>query len=102
MLNMKKIVLSTLVAVPFVVGSVSAVADDNHIERQMYQDKNYQSVITKARQTLEAKGYQVIEIEADDYRFQPALSVEAIKNGQEYDIKLSYPNLKVLKEKIDN
>lgn len=100
MLNLKKTAIASLLAVPFLAVNLSAVADDR-IESQVYADPNYQSVVAKAKQTLEAKGYQVVEIEADDYRRKPALSVEAYKNGQEYDIKLSYPKLDILKEKVD-
>lgn len=43
-----------------------------------------------------------MDIDADDYRGQPALEVEASKGNQEYDIKLAYPSLKILKEKLDD
>lgn len=101
MLNLKNLVIASVVAVV----SVSAVAGndmDDHIEAQIYQDKNYQTVKQQAIANLTKQGYQVVEIEADDYRLKPALSVEAYKDGQEYDIKLSYPDLAVLKHKLDN
>lgn len=107
-LNLKKLGIASLMALPFAVASVSAVADndfddqiENRIEAKIYQDKNYPAVKKQAIAKLEKQGYQVVDIEADDYRFKPALSVEAYKNGVEYDIKLSYPDLAVLKEKID-
>lgn len=99
--NLKNLVVASLVALV----SVSVVADndfDDRIEAKVYQDKSYQTVKQKAIEKLEQEGYQVVEIEADSYRFKPALSIEAYKNGQEYDIKLSYPDLVVLKHKLDN
>lgn len=50
---------------------------------------------------LEQRGYQVRDIEADDHWGKPVLEADAYKNGQEYDIVLSYPDLKIIKEKVD-
>lgn len=50
---------------------------------------------------LEQRGYRVHDIDADDYRGRPVLDVEAYKGGREYDIKLSYPDLRIIKERID-
>ncbi len=50
---------------------------------------------------LEQRGYRVHDIDADDYRGRPVLEVEAYKGGREYDIKLSYPDLRIIKERID-
>lgn len=101
MLNLKNLVLASLVAML----SVSAVADNDvsdRIETNIYQDKNFETVKQQAIAKLTKQGYEVADIDADDYRFKPALSVEAYKNGQEYDIKLSYPDLMVLKEKLED
>ena len=51
---------------------------------------------------LEKRGYRVYKIEADDHRGRPAFDVDAYKGNVEYDIKLSYPDLRILKEKIDD
>ena len=40
-------------------------------------------------------------VEADSRRGQPVLDIEAFKDGREYDIVLSYPDLKIIKERID-
>jgi hypothetical periplasmic protein len=50
---------------------------------------------------LEQRGYQVHDVEADSRRGQPVLDIEAFKDGREYDIVLSYPDLKIIKERID-
>ncbi|WP_315043564.1 PepSY domain-containing protein [Faucicola mancuniensis] len=97
-----KSVIATLAVLPVLFTSVSAMAGDDMIERQVYQDKNYPAVQQKAVNMLRQRGYQVVDVEADDHFFKPALSVEAYKNNQEYDIKLSYPDLKILSERIDD
>lgn len=71
------------------------------IERQVESDPNYQANVAKAVKMLEARGYQVHDVDADDHLGKPALDVEAFKNNREYDIKLSYPDLKIIYEKID-
>ena len=50
---------------------------------------------------LEQRGYQVHEIDPDDHWGKPVLEIEAYKNGREYDIILSYPDLKIIRETID-
>ena len=37
----------------------------------------------------------------DDHWGKPVLEIEAYKNGREYDIILSYPDLKIIRETID-
>ena len=55
----------------------------------------------KAVKMLEQRGYQVHDVDADSRRGQPVLEVEAFKDGREYNIVLSYPDLKIIKERID-
>ncbi|ELA09071.1 hypothetical protein MOMA_01640 [Moraxella macacae 0408225] len=101
----KKIALVALLALPF--GIAYADLNDRHdsmddqIETQIYQDKNFNTIKQKAIEMLQQKGYRVADIDADDYRGKPSLSIEAYKNGQEYDIEMLYPSLKIVKEKID-
>lgn len=96
-LNFKQLAAASLVALT----SVSAIAGndaDDRIEATIIQDKNYPTLKQQAITKLQNKGYQVIEIDADTHFSKPALSVEAYKGGQEYDIKLAYPSLDILKE----
>lgn len=81
-------------------GATTAYADD-HIERQMYQDKDYATNVQKAQTLLQQKGYTAIEIDADEHRGKPALDIEAYKGNVKYDIKMSYPSLTILKERPD-
>lgn len=92
---MKKMMLATLL-----VASGAALADD-YIEQQMMSDSQFSQKRQQAIAKLEAKGYHVIEIDADDYRGRPVFEVDAVKDRQEYDIKLSYPDLEILVEKRD-
>ena len=81
---------------------------EDRIEHGVRTDANYQANVEKAIKMLEAKGYSVKKVKADTYKPkrlgkpQPALEVEAYKNHVEYDIKLSYPELRILKERVDN
>ena len=93
---MKKFVFTALIA----AAAASSFADDR-IERQGYNDANFAQNRAKAVQMLEQRGYQVRNIEADDHWGKPVLEADAYKNGQEYDIVLSYPDLKIIKEKVD-
>ena len=79
----------------------TAFAND-YIEQQIYSDKNFEQNRAKAVRMLEQRGYQVHDIEADDKWGKPVLEVEAYKNGREYDITLSYPSLKIIREKLDD
>lgn len=74
---------------------------DDRIEAQVYQDMNFDKNVQKAIEILTKKGYQVGDIEADAYRGKPALDIEAYKNNAKYDIKMSYPDLNILKEVRD-
>ncbi|MDO4641644.1 MAG: PepSY domain-containing protein [Neisseria sp.] len=94
---MKKWLLtSTLIAL-----STSAFAGDDRIEQKIYQDPAFEQNRAKAVKLLESRGYRITDIEADDYMGKPAFDVEAYKGRDEYDIKLSYPDLRILKEKLD-
>ena len=81
--------------------STAAVANDK-IERQITQDKHYPAVKQKAVNMLMKRGYRVTDIDADDHHGKPALDIDATKNNKKYDIKLSYPSLKIIKLKLDD
>ena len=93
---MKKFLLTAIV----VLSAATAGASD-YIEHKIYSDKNFEQNRDKAVKILEQRGYQVHDVEADSRRGQPVLDIEAFKDGREYDIVLSYPDLKIIKERID-
>ena len=75
--------------------------DDDYIEHQIYSDPSFEQKRAQVMRILERRGYQVHEIEADDRRGRPVLKAEAFKNGREYDIIFSWPDLKIISEHID-
>ena len=93
---MKKFLITAIIA----LSAASASAND-YIEHQIYSDKNFEQNRAKAVRMLEQPGYQVHEIEPDDHRGKPVLAIAAYTNGREYDIILSYPDLKIIRETID-
>jgi hypothetical periplasmic protein len=75
--------------------------DDDYIEHQIYSDPSFEQKRAQVMRILERRGYQVHEIEADDRRGRPVLKAEAFKNGREYDIIFSWPDLRIISERID-
>ena len=75
--------------------------DDDYIEHQIYNDPSFEKKHAQAMRILEQRGYIVHEIEADDHIGRPVLKAEAFKNGREYDIVFSWPDLHIISERID-
>jgi hypothetical periplasmic protein len=75
--------------------------DDDYIEHQIYSDPSFEQKRAQVMRILERRGYQVHEIEADDRRGRPVLKAEAFKNGREYDIVFTWPDLRIISERID-
>ena len=75
--------------------------DDDYIEYQIYSDPSFEQKRAQVMRILERRGYQVHEIEADDRRGRPVLKAEAFKDGREYDIVFSWPDLQSISERID-
>lgn len=103
---MMKLFTAALLSLSLALTGV-ANADDDYdrddvIEQQIYADAQFESKKQQAIAILKKRGYQVTQVEADEYRGQKALDIEAYKNGQEYNIKMAYPSLKVLREKRDD
>ncbi len=83
------------------IGGTAAYAGDDWIEHKAYQDPNFDSTLQKAEQILTQKGYTIADMEVDGRFGKPVLEVEAYKNYQEYNIVMSYPDLKILSERRD-
>ena len=75
--------------------------DDDYIEYQIYSDPSFEQKRAQVMRILERRGYQVHEIEADDRRGRPVLKAEALKDGRQYDIVFSWPDLQIISERID-
>lgn len=98
-----KILLTSLtIATATLTTTAHAFDFDDRIEMSVYQDTNYETNVAKAVKMLEQKGYTVESVEPDTHRGKPTLSVEAYKNYAEYEIELSYPELRIIKEKRDD
>ena len=69
---------------------------EDKIKKSIYSDSNFESIKSKAKSKLEAMGYKIDEIKADDYKKQAVLEVDADRGGKEYEIRLSYPDLQIL------
>lgn len=97
------IVLMALISLIITVMSVPSYANqDDFIRQQIRQDKDYDTNVAKARSMLQARsGYQVKDIKADAQNGQKFLDVEAYKGAVRYDIQLTYPELKIFKEKAN-
>lgn len=74
---------------------------DDKIKKSVYEDNNFESIKQQAIQKLTNMGYQVEDIDVDDYRQKPVLEIEAERGSQDYDIKLSYPDLQIIKIEDD-
>ena len=94
---MKKFLITAIIA----LSAASASANDYIEHQKIYSDKNFEQNRAKAVRMLEQRGYQVHEVDPDDHWGKPVLEIEAYKNGREYDIILSYPDLKIIRETID-
>lgn len=97
---MKKLALVSLVAVAAMGGAGIALADD-HLERAVVTDSNYLKNRNKVIAIANQRGYQVIDVDVDDYMGRPVLEVEGVKNNQKYDLIFEYPSLRLLVEKLD-
>ena len=93
---MKKLLLTAIVAL-----SAAVAGANDYIEHQIYSDPSFEQKRAQVMRILERRGYQVHEIEADDRRGRPVLKAEAFRNGREYDIVFSWPDLRIISERID-
>ena len=75
--------------------------DDDYIEYKIYSDPSFEQKRAQVMRILEQRGYIVHEIESDDHIGRPVLKAEGFKNGHEYDIIFSWPDLKIISEHID-
>ena len=57
---------------------------------------SYNRVSQRLRQDLRRKGYQVIDIKSDNYRGNRAITAYAKKSNQTYELKYTYPSLKLI------
>ncbi len=100
-MKLKAMLLAVSVVMVGAIGGGVAYAGDDWIEYKTYQDPNFDSVLKTAEQTLIQKGYTIADIDVEGHFGKPVLEVEAYKDYQEYDIVMSYPDLKIISEHRD-
>ena len=61
-----------------------------------YGNTDYKRVSQTLRNDLRRKGYQVLDIRSDNYRGNRAITTIARKNNQTYELKYSYPDLRLI------
>ena len=61
-----------------------------------YGNADYNRISQKLRTDLRRKGYQVMDIKSDNYRGNRAITAYAKKNNQAYELKYTYPDLKLI------
>ena len=61
-----------------------------------YSNANYNRVSQQLRNDLRRKGYQVMDIKSDSYRGNRSLTAYAKKNNQTYELKYTYPDLRLI------
>ena len=61
-----------------------------------YGNVDYKRVNQTLRNDLRRKGYQVMDIRADNYRGNRAITAIARKNNQTYELKYTYPDLRLI------
>lgn len=103
--TMKTILSSALTAalLTTTIGSTAVASDygnqnyNNHNNQSsIYRDGNFGTIAQKLRRDLSRNGYQVMDIQADSYRGNRSLVVYAKKNNQPYELKYTYPGLKLI------
>lgn len=61
-----------------------------------YGNTDYNRISQKLRADLRRKGYQVMDIKSDNYRGNRIMTAYAKKNNQAYELKYTYPDLKLI------
>lgn len=66
---------------------------NSYNEPQIYRDGNFGQIASQLRQNLRNSGYQVINVQA---KGSNQISVYAKKNNRPYELKYTYPELKLI------
>ncbi|WP_201612306.1 hypothetical protein [Psychrobacter immobilis] len=61
-----------------------------------YGNADYKHVSQTLRNNLSRQGYQVMDIRSDNYRGNRAITAIAKKNNQTYELKYTYPDLRLI------
>lgn len=107
--TVKTVISSTLAAALLTTIGCTAMAsnydnqnynnqNNQHYNNQssVYRDGNFGTIAQKLRRDLSRSGYQVMDIQTDTYNGNQSLIVYAKKNNQPYELKYTYPGLKLI------
>ena len=86
----------TLLGTTFGCTAVASDHGSQNYNQSTYRDGNFGTLAQKLRHDLSRSGYQVMDIQADNYRGNQSLVVYAKKNNQPYELKYTYPALKLI------
>lgn len=84
------------------VGCTVAGPGYGYDNRPIYRDDsnnsnvNYNRASQQLRENLRRQGYQVMDIKSDNYRADRILTAHARKNNQNYELKYTYPSLRLI------
>lgn len=86
------VLLSTAIS-----GTANASNHSGHYgSQQIYSDGNFGQIASQLRQNLRSNGYYVMDIQADG---SDHLNVYAKKNNKPYELRYTYPDLKLISTK---
>ncbi|MDO4251051.1 MAG: PepSY domain-containing protein [Moraxella sp.] len=69
------------------------------VEQRIQSDAAYLQKRQQAIELLKKRGYQTQKVEAYNHQGRGALSIKATKSGQRHEIIMTYPDLRILREK---
>jgi uncharacterized membrane protein YkoI len=100
--SFKTVVSTGLVVALLGITVGCAVVGPGYDNQPVYRDDNsrqndsFNRVSQQLRQDLRRKGYQVIDVRSDSYRGDRAITAFAKKNNQAYELKYTYPALRLI------
>lgn len=90
--------IAALLSITVGCATVSPSYDGQSVYRgtDSRQNVSFNRVSQQLRQELRRKGYQVMDIKADSYRGNRAITAYAKKGNQLYELRYTYPSLKLI------
>lgn len=86
----------TVAVVGTALGSSAMATNYNNYNQAIYRDGNFNTLAQKLRRDLTRSGYQVMDIQVDNRKSNPSILVFAKKNNKPYELKYTYPGLKLI------
>ena len=74
---------------------------NDDIEDSIKRDSRYPAIKQRAINKIQGMGYRVNDIELEEKNGRGVFEIEAKRGSQEYEIRLGYPKLNVIKIEKD-